>query len=152
MSELEQKIKKDMNEALKNKQQNVLSALRMLRAAIEEKSISKNKEELTDADVIKVIKKETKKIKDSIEAFKQGKREDLVEKEQSALKILKEYLPPEISDEKIKEVINKIIDEVKPEGKKDFGQVMGRVMAELKGAADGSLVQKLVNEELSKLE
>lgn len=152
MSDLEKRIKEDLNEALKQKNEDKVSALRLLRAALEEKFIQRGKEDLKDEDVMQIIKKETKKIKDSIEAFKKGKREDLVEKEQIALKVLKDYLPPEASGEEVRKYIKETIDEIKPEGKKDFGRVISEVMGKLKGRADGKLVSQIISEELLKLE
>ena len=152
MAKLEGKIKEDLNEAQKQKDEDRISALRLLRAALEEKFIQGEREDLKDEDVMQIIKKEAKKIKDSIEAFKKGKREDLVKKEQIALKVLKDYLPPEASDEEVRKYIKETIDEMKPEGKKDFGRVMSEVMGKLKGRANGKLVSQVVNEELSKLE
>ena len=152
MSDLEKRIKEDLNEALKQKNEDKVSALRLLRAALEEKFIQRGKEDLKDEDVMQIIKKETKKIKDSIEAFKKGKREDLVKKEQIALRVLKDYLPPEASDEEVRKYIKETIDEIKPEGKKDFGRVMSEVMGKLKGRANGKLVSQIVSEELLRLE
>lgn len=152
MSDLERRIKEDLNEALKQKNEDKVSALRLLRAALEEKFIQGGKEDLKDEDVMQIIKKETKKVKDSIEAFKKGKREDLVEKEQIALKVLKDYLPPEASDEEVRKYIKETIDEIKPEGKKDFGRVMSEVMGKLKGRVDGKLASQIVSEELLRLE
>lgn len=152
MAKLEEKIKEDLNEALKQKNEDRVSALRLLRAALEEKSIQKKREELKDEDVIQVIKKEARKIQDSIEAFKKGNREDLVRKEELALGVIKEYLPPEASSDEIRGYIRQVIDEVKAEGARDFGRVMKEVMAILKGKADGKRVSKLLKEELSKLE
>jgi len=152
MARLEKKIKEDLNEALKQKNEDKVSALRLLRAALEEKFIQGGREDLKDEDVIQIIKKETKKIKDSIEAFKKGSRDDLVKKEETALPILKSYLPPESSKEEIQESVKKAIEEVKPQGKKDFGRIMSQVMGKLKGRADGKLVSQLVAKELCKLE
>jgi uncharacterized protein len=152
MPELEKRIENDLRQAQKNKDENRISALRLLRAAIEQEFIQKGKKELKDEDVISIIKKETKKIKDSIEAFKKGKRDDLIKKEESDLNTLKDYLPPEVSEDEIKKQIKEAIDEAKPESKKDFGKVMGLVMSKIGGGAEGKKVAALLHQELSKIE
>jgi uncharacterized protein YqeY len=80
--------------------------------------------------------------------YKQGGREELANKEQEEIKILKEYLPPQMSEEEIRESIKKIIEKLGTTNKKDFGIVMREVMSELKSKADGSLIKKLVEENL----
>lgn len=152
MSNLEKKIEEDIIRAMKEKDVEKLSALRLLKAALKEKSIMNNKEALKDEDVIQVIKGQINQIKDSIEAFKKGNRDDLLKKEEIALLSLRVYLPPEASPEEIKKCVKEVMDELKPEGKKDFGRVMGEVMKHLKGKADGKKVSKVLSEELSKIE
>ncbi len=148
MTDLQDKIKKDTIEALKNKDEIKVITLRMLQAAIQRKSIENRKEELKEEDVLRVLKKEVKQIKDSIEAFINGNRNDLVEKEKVSLNILKDYLPPQVSLEEIKEVILKIRDEMNPQLPADFGKVMKEAMTALKGKADGKDVSVVIKEVL----
>ena len=148
MTDLQDKIKKDTIEALKNKDEIKVITLRMLQAAIQRKSIENRKEELKEEDVLRVLKKEVKQIKDSIEAFINGNRNDLVEKEKVSLNILKDYLPPQVSLEEIKEVILKIRDEMNPQLPADFGKVMKEAMTALKGKADGKDVSVVIKQVL----
>jgi hypothetical protein len=149
MSDLGNKIKQDIIKALKEKNEAKVSTLRMLQASIQQKSIENKKEELKDNDILLVIKKQVKQIQDSIEAFTKGARNDLAEKEKNSLAILKEYLPPEASDEEIKETVADVVDKLNSEDKPDFGQIMKSAMAALKGKADGKRVSQAVKEMLS---
>jgi hypothetical protein len=149
MPDLGNKIKQDMIKALKEKDEAKVSTLRMLQASIQQKSIENRKEELKDDDILLVIKKQVKQIQDSIEAFTKGARNDLAEKEKKSLDILKEYLPPEASDEEIKKTVAGIIDKLSSEDKPDFGEIMKSAMAALKGKADGRRVSQAVKEKLA---
>jgi hypothetical protein len=149
MSELQDKIKKDIIEALKNKDEEKVSTLRMLQAALQQKFIENKKEELKEEDVLQVLKKQVKQIQDSIEAFTKGNRQDLAKKEKASLEILNTYLPPQASADEIKEVVLKIKDEIKPQGPADFGKVMKEAMTALKGQADGKEVSLIVKQLLT---
>ena len=137
-------INKDYQNALKNKDDLLISVLRLLRSNIHNQEISK-KGKLSEEDTLKVIQKELKKRKDSIEAFKKGERIDLAEKEKQELDILSKYLPKQLSKEEIKIFVQKIIDKNKDE-ELNFGKIMGEVMKEMKGKADGKEVNEIVRE------
>lgn len=144
-----ERIDRDFTQALKSKDDFALSILRMLKAAILNAAIEKKRKVLeTDEEVIEVIKREVKKLKDSLIDFKNGARPDLVEKTEKEIAILEKYLPEQMGEEKIREIVKKVIEELQPSGLADFGKVMGRVMKEVGGQADGSLVKKLVEEML----
>lgn len=149
MADLLSKIKEDLKKAQKNKEETKVSILRMLLAEIKNEEIAlKKKEGLTDDEVLSVIQRNVKRHKDSIESFKKGKREDLVEKEEEELKILKNYLPEELSEEELEKIVSQKIEELKASGPSDFGKVMGAVMAEVKGRAEGKKVAQIVKEKL----
>jgi hypothetical protein len=150
MAVLQDKIKKDVIVALKNKDEARVTTLRMLQAAIQQKFIENKKEELKEEDVLQVLKKQIKQIQDSIEAFTKGNRNDLVEKERISLDILKDYLPPQAKPEEIKQIILKVVEEINPQGPADFGKVMKEAMSALKGKADGKDVSAAVKEVLLK--
>src|SRR5277367_5626460 len=97
------KISADMKDAMRAKDAPRLSTLRMLKSAVEYHKIEKKQEQLTDADVTAVIKKQIKQRQDSIDGFEKGGRADLVEKEKAELLVLKAYLPEELSQEKVEE-------------------------------------------------
>lgn len=143
---LMEKIDSDFKRAIKEKDALRLSVLRLLKTAISNKMIELKVNELNDSGIIALIRKDVKRHQDSIEQFKKGNRGDLVEKEETELKILKSYLPKEASPEEIKEIVKKIIEETGAGGKKDFGRVMKAAMEKLKGAADGKIVSSIINE------
>jgi len=128
---------------LKNKKEMLVSTLRLLLAEVHNLEIEK-KGKLTEDDVLGLIRKEVKKRKEAILAYKKGKREDLVKKEEKELAILNEYLPQPMSKEELEKIVEDVIGEMKAKGPQDFGQVMGQVMGKVKGRADGSLVSELV--------
>ncbi len=146
---IEENIDKDLREALKKKDEITVSTLRMLKSALHNKEIEKKHQALTDDEVVKVIAKQIQQRKDSIEQFKQGQRQELVQKETKELEILQNYFPKQLSEEEITAVVKKIIDEVGAKGKKDFGQVMKAAMAQLAGKADGKLVNQVVSAQLN---
>ena len=101
---------------------------------------------LEDSDIIALVRKDVKRHLDSIEQFKKGGRDDLAQKEEVELKVLRSYLPKEASPEEIRQIVKKVIDETNASGKKDFGKVIKAAMEKLKGAADGKAVSSAVNE------
>lgn len=121
--------------------------LRLLLSAIQNEEIDargKGKEKLGDEDVIRVLQREAKKRKESISAYRAGKREALAEQEEKELKIIEAYLPEVLPEEEVKKIVRETIAEVKPEGPKDFGRVMSGVMKRVAGRADGALVKQIV--------
>ena len=102
--------------------------------------------ELEDADILGVIAKKVRQHKESIEAFKQGDRQDLVTKEEAELVILNEYLPQQMSREEVIAEARKVIEEVGAQGLGDKGKVMPRLIAQLKGRADGGEINAVVTE------
>lgn len=138
-------LHEDLNKALKNGESLKVSVLRLLLSALTYEKIDKQKE-LSEEEIINVIKYEAKKRRESIELYAKGKREDLVNKEKSELDILLTYLPKEMSEAEVGEKVKSIIAALPLEQKQNFGQVMGKVMGELKGKADGGLIAKLVKE------
>lgn len=143
-----EKIQSDLKEALRAKDVIKVSTLRFLLSTIHNKQIELQKE-LTDEDVIDVIQKQIKERKESIEAFKMGKRDDLVRKEEAELKILNNYLPQQLTQEEIKKIAEEVIKEIGATGPADFGKVMGAVMGRVKGQTEGEMVAKIVKESLS---
>jgi len=139
----------DLTRAIKDRDAERLSVLRGLKAAIKNKQVELRLEDLTDEQIIGVIKSEVKKRKESIEKFVEGSRQDLAAKEESELKILSEYLPPQLSEEEIKEVLAQVIQDLSASGPKDLGKVMKSAMAKFEGRADGREVNRLARELLS---
>ena len=146
---LEEKINNDLKEAMKSKDAIRVSCLRMIIAGVKNASIAKQKE-LKDEDIIEVLQKQLKQHKDSIEGFKKGNRQDLVDKESRELEIIQSYLPEQLKPEEITNIVKEAVKETAAEGKKDMGKVMAAVMPKARGRADGKLVQKEVLEQLTK--
>lgn len=147
---LEDKILSDYKEAMKARDTLKSSVLSFLRADLINVATAKKKSKLDDSEVIAAIKKQVKQHQDSIEQFTQGGRADMAEKEKNELKVLKSYLPPELSAEEIKKIIEEVMSATASEGLKDMGKVMKEVNAQIAGKADGKLVSDLVKERLSK--
>jgi uncharacterized protein YqeY len=145
---LTDKIAADIKEAMRAKDAARLSTLRLLKSAVEYHKIEKKQEQLADADVTAVIKKQIKQRQDSIESFEKGGRADLVEKEKAELVVLKSYLPEELSAAQVEEVVKATIAEVGATTKTDMGKVMKAVQAKLAGRADNRLVSQLVSANL----
>lgn len=144
-----EKIKADLNTALKEKDEVMISTLRFLLSAIHNKEIElKKRGKLTDDEVIAVIKKQVEEHQESIEAFKKGKRDDLVKKEKEELGILRKYLPQPLTPGQLEKIVKETIQEIGAAGPADFGKVMGVVMSKTKGRAEGSEVAKIVKEQL----
>lgn len=137
-------IKAELNKALKARQADKVSTLRMLVAALHNSWIAKG-QTLTDTDAEAVLGKEAKKRQEAIEMYKQANRPELVEKETKELELIQAYLPKQLSAAEIKQLVEKI----KQSGEvHDFGEVMAKVMGEIKGRADGKLVAEIVKQEL----
>lgn len=150
MGVLKKRLDDDLKKAAKAQDKVYLSTLRLVRAAIKNKEISLKKE-LDDKEVIETISQLVKQRRDSIEQFKKGGRQDLVEKEEAELEILLSYLPRQLTRDEIKEKAFKVIKETGAKSSKDFGRVMKVLMEELKGSADGRTVSEVVKECLSAL-
>lgn len=149
MAKLLEQINQDLKQAMINKDAALLSALRMLIAAMRNKEITLReggKAELTDEQAVEVVASEIKKRRDSVLAYEQGGRPELAEKENSEIKILEKYLPEQMSDEELE----KIVAEVIAGGASDYGRAMGQVMAKVKGKADGAKVGEMVKKLLAK--
>jgi uncharacterized protein YqeY len=141
---LMEQIAADMKDAMRAKDTTRLSTLRMLKSAVEYYKIEKKQEQLADADVIVVIKKQIKQRQDSIEGFEKGGRADLVEKEKAELAILKSYLPEELSAPQVEEIVKATIAELGATTKADMGKVMKAVQIKTAGRADNRLVSQIV--------
>ncbi len=138
-----EQIQKDLTEALKGKNEAVVSTLRLLLSEIHNRQIEKQAE-LTDEEVVGVLRKEVKKRQESIEAYEKGGRQELADKEKKELEILSKYLPQEMDSQELEKIVKEVIEEVGAKGPGDFGRVMGVVMGKGKGRIDGSKVAEAV--------
>ena len=148
---LEDKIGQDYVQAMKARDSFASSVLSFLRAQIKNVKVDKRMEQVPDEDVISVIKKQSKQRLDSIAQFTAGGRMDLAEKEEKELVVLKNYLPPEMSAEKLKSIVEEVISASGATSIKDMGRVMKDVLSRTAGQADNQTVGALVKERLSKI-
>jgi Uncharacterized conserved protein len=144
------RIINDITAAMKEKNKERLSVLRMVKGSMQLEEISK-KRELNDEEIITVISKQIKTRKESIAEFEKGNRIDLIDQTNSEIVILEEYMPEQLSEDKINEIINSAISEVNPQVPSDMGKIMGIITPQLRGKADMSLVSKLVKDKLSNI-
>ncbi|HOZ56212.1 MAG: glutamyl-tRNA(Gln) amidotransferase subunit E [Parcubacteria group bacterium ADurb.Bin316] len=154
MSTLHNQVNEDLKNAMRNKQELELSTLRMLIAALKNKKIAlgggTNVDELTDEQFIETVATEIKKRKDSKEAYEQGGRQDLADKEIAEIKILEKYMPAQLSDEEIEAAVKDVVSSIGEVTQADFGKVMGQAIGKLKGRADGGKVTEIVKKVLAK--
>ncbi len=142
-------LRKDMFTFSKEGNTNASDILKMALASIKNAQLAQDNE-LTEQDIEKILRKEVKKIEDSISQFTQMGRTDLVEKETSQLEIIRKYIPELMSEEEIKTIINNKITELNITSMNDMGRLMGAVMKETAGRADGNTVKNLVTQILTK--
>ena len=143
-----EQLDKDMVEAMKNKERERLTVIRMVKASLKQEQID-HKKELNDELLIDVVNKQIKMRRDSITEFEKGDRKDLIEKTQEEIDILMKYLPEQLSEEEVNKVIDEIFEEVKPESSKDMGKVMKEATAKLKGKADMKYVSTEIRNRLN---
>ena len=141
------RIEEDSANALRQGDKNSLSVLRMLKSDLKYKKIELGRE-LTDADCLAVLTAAAKQRKDAIREYRRGARDDLVNKEQAELGIIKKYLPEEMGEEELVKLIDEVIAETDASGPGDIGVVMQAVMPKVKGRADGRKVNELVLKKL----
>lgn len=141
-------IQKDKTEAMKEGNSQKLGILRILISNIRNAQIEKG-DDLDENEEAKVALKLAKKVKESIEEFEAGGRNDLAQNEREQLQYLEKYLPEQMSEDQIEEVVEQVIVEVDAAGMKDMGRVMGAVMGKVQGKADGSVVKEVVKKKLS---
>ena len=122
--------------------------LRMLLAEIKRYQIDE-KTEATDEVVLTIINKMVKQRKDSIEQFTKGGRDDLASKEKDLLEVIKQYLPEQLSEDKIREIVEAAVNSTQASSMQDMGKVMGAIKSELQGKADMGLVSQIVKSSLS---
>ncbi len=137
-----------MKQALRGGERVKLATLRLVLSAVHNAEIARQAN-LTDGDIIGVIQKEARQREESIEAFKKGNRQDLVDQEQAELAILQGYLPKQMSRDEIIVEARRVIAEVGAKGPGDKGKVMPKLMASLKGKADGREINTVVTELLN---
>jgi uncharacterized protein YqeY len=143
-----ERINSDLMTAMKNKESERLSTLRMVKTAIKNREIEKMAS-LTDDEAIKILQSLVKQRRDSIEQYKQGGRPELAEKEAAEIKIIEEYLPAALDEAAITKIVAEAIAQTGANSMKEMGNVMKAVMARLAGqTVDGKVVNQIVKSKL----
>lgn len=152
MNNLKDQVSKELIQSQKNKDETKVSTLRLFLSAVHNREIEKKGHgedpNLTDDDLSEILRREIKKRKESIEVYLNGNRPELAAKEEKELKILENYLPPQLDAATVEKIVQEAVETVKPVGPKDFGKVMGEAMKKLKGIADAGLVTKIIKEKI----
>ncbi|KKU52906.1 MAG: hypothetical protein A3H69_04545 [Candidatus Sungbacteria bacterium RIFCSPLOWO2_02_FULL_47_9] len=160
---LKQKIEAELKSAMKNKEELRLSVLRMLKTAIGNKEVEKRtklsktgtgdlekESQLTDEEIMEVLRAESKKRKDAVAGYKQGGRTEMAEKEKREMEILQSYLPAEISESELNILVEEAVKATGAQTPKEFGRVMGYVMGKAKNRVSGDRVSEAVKAVLGK--
>lgn len=142
-----EKLKQDMIEAMKAKNKDRLTTIRMIKGDLDKEHIDK-KREINDNLLIEVVNRGIKQRKDSIAEFEKGGRNDLIEKTQAEIEILQSYLPAQLSEEEVSLIIDEAFQIVNPEGPRDMGKIMKEVQPKLKGRADMKQVSEIIKSKL----
>lgn len=142
-----EKLKQDMIEAMKAKDKDRLTTIRMIKGDLDKEHIDK-KREINDDLLVEVVNRGIKQRKDAIAEFEKGGRSDLVEKTQAEIEILQNYLPEQLSEDEVMAIIDEAFSIVKPESSRDMGKIMKEVSPKLKGKADMKTVSEIIKSKL----
>jgi len=147
---LREKINEQFNIALKNKDKNLVSTLRLILAAIKERDIanrtSEKKEDVKDSEILKVLRKMKKQRQDSAELYKKGGRNELLAAEESEIKIIDSYLPKQLNEEETKKICKEVIESLGASSIKDMGRIMGTLKKNYAETIDFSKVNLIVKD------
>ncbi|MDM5315840.1 GatB/YqeY domain-containing protein [Fictibacillus sp. b24] len=141
-------LNQDMKQAMKDKNKQKLSVIRMLKASLQNEAIKLGRE-LNEEEELTVLVREMKQRKDSLQEFEKAGRDDLVAGLQDEIAVLTPYLPKQLTEEELQEIVAQTISETGAASKADMGKVMGALMPKVKGKADGGLVNRIVQQQLS---
>jgi uncharacterized protein len=142
---LVERLNEEMKQAMKSKDKLKLSVIRMVKSSVKNEEINQGKE-LTDDEVLTVLTRELKQRRDSLQEFEKAGREDLAADARDEINVLIQYMPEQLDEEEIRKLVSEAIQQSGASSKKDMGKVMGALMPKVKGRADGSLVNKIVQE------
>lgn len=142
------RLEQDMKDALRQKDRDRLSAIRMLRAAIQNADIDAGRS-LDDQEVMEVLARELKMRRESLAEFQRAGRTDQAAQLERQIQVVQEYLPEPLSEEEIAQLARRVMAEVGAAGPQDMGKVMGKIMPLVRGRADGNVVSRIVRAELT---
>ena len=149
---LRNKIEEDYKQSIKDKDQDKINTLRLIKSAIKDKDISlrssTNKEGINDTEILTLLISLIKQRKDSIEQFQKANRDDLIKNEQSEIDVINIYLPKQKSEEETEDIVNDLIKKNNMETIKDMGKLMGLIKNDYAGEVDMGLVGKIAKSKL----
>jgi len=140
----------DLKDAIRGRDERRKTAIRLVMAAVKNAEVAGG-EPLDDAGVLKVITKEVRRHRESIEGFQKGGRQDLVDAEEAELAVLLSYLPPAMSHEEIVKAAREVIAQAEARGPADKGKVMPILISQLAGRAEGREINEVVTELLAEI-
>ena len=150
---LREKINKQFNTALKSKNKTLISTLRLVLAAIKERDISnrssEKKEGINDTDIVKVLLKMKKQRQESADLYKKGGRQELLEAEESEIKIINTFLPKQLNEEETKKICKKAIESLGATNIKDMGKIMGSLKQKYSDSIDFSKANTIIKDMLN---
>lgn len=147
---MKERLLNDLKEAMKEKEKDKLSVIRMVKGAIQLEEINKKKE-LTEEEIVAIIAKQIKTRKESIVEFEKGNRQDLIDQVKAEIEILNAYMPEQMSEEEVLKIIEEAFLEVCPTSVKDIGKLMGLISPKVRGKADLGFVNQIIREKLNSL-
>ncbi|HVI92541.1 MAG TPA: GatB/YqeY domain-containing protein [Anaeromyxobacter sp.] len=145
---LKEQLDADLKAAMRDKDALKLSVVRMLKSAVKYREIELMKP-LDDAGVLAVIGSEIKRRRDSVEQYRAGNRQDLVDKEEAEIRILQGYLPQQLTEDELRAKVDAAVASVGAKGPKDMGAVMKALLPEVQGRAEGKTVSEMVKARLA---
>ena len=147
---LKNRLNDDLKDAMRKGEVTKRATIRLMLSALRNEEIAQQKE-LADDDILQVINKQAQQRRESIEAYKSAKRDDLVDKEQAELDIIALYLPEPLSEIEVMQIIEETITELGASGPQDMGKVMGKIISQTRGRADGMEISSKVEELLQNI-
>ena len=147
---LKNRLNDDLKDAMRKGEVTKRATIRLMLSALRNEEIAQQKE-LADDDILQVINKQAQQRRESIEAYKSAKSDDLVDKEQAELDIIALYLPEPLSEIEVMQIIEETITELGASGPQDMGKVMGKIISQTRGRADGKEISSKVAELLQNI-
>ena len=147
---LKERLEADLTKAVRERNELSRSTLRLLRSEIHNEEIALQRP-VDEEGIIGVIAKQVRQHRESIDAFRKGRREDLVQREEAELRLLLEYLPAQLTREEVGALAQQVIQDVGASGPAHRGRVMGKLMPQVRGKAEGAMVNEVVSQLLEKL-
>ena len=143
------KLMIDMRKAMKEKEKKRVQAIRNIVSLVKSKQIDSGKN-LSDKEIILIIQSHAKKLKDSIEQYKKGNREDLARDEKVELNYTESYLPEQLNESELRVIVTELINSMGAKSLKDMKDIMPKLMQQISGKGDGKMASNIVREILSR--